>query len=202
MAQFDFTKTFDNIGKIFVQGIAERIRKQKGIDGASYSKVKPSTIKARLRSTEKTAYSNRKTLGFGKKSVTIKAHQREQASFNKSLAKKLGKAGTDNRLFVSGEFANEGFSYKAIPNGVKVFAEESQHEGGVTNAQILRWNSRGQPKLNRHIANPPLVFPTNKNEIMMMTNEWELARRAFQKDAKAQMKDMANMKMKVVLNIG
>jgi hypothetical protein len=111
-------------------------------------------------------------------------------------------ASSTKRLWVTGEFGNEAFGYKPTENGVKIFAREVSHKDGISYAQILRYNSRGQSKLNRHIKIPPLVFPTDKNEIAMMSDQFTDAKRIFEKEANKQMREQLNTKMKVVLRIG
>lgn len=114
----------------------------------------------------------------------------------------LKSSGSTKRLWVTGEFSKEAFGYKASETGVQVFAREVSHTGGISNAQIVRYNSKGQDKVNRNIANPPLVFPTNPEEVMLMQDEMRLARELFAREAKKQMREMAGLNLKVKLNVG
>lgn len=60
MAAFDFTATFDAIGRIFTRGLKRRIENQVDINGARYSPLKPSTL--RKRKTRKNGTKNTKRL--------------------------------------------------------------------------------------------------------------------------------------------
>ena len=54
MATFKFKKVFEDIGKIFAQGLSKRMKQQKGIDGGAYSAPAPSTLLSRRRVKSKT----------------------------------------------------------------------------------------------------------------------------------------------------
>lgn len=173
MAQFDFTESFEKIGKIFAKGLRETMLDQVDISGSQFARPAQSTLKAR------------------------------QTGKNKKSA--IG------RMHVTGNTANEAFTYEATKNGVKIKVSTKHHRGSSgsdkrsnpTYKQLIEWNSKGQPKLNPYVGgNAPLIFPTNKNEVLMMTREFEQAKKIFAKDAKEQMGKMADTKMKVVLNIG
>ena len=172
MAQFDFRDTFDKIGRIFVQGLSKRVKQQTGIDGSGYSKPAESTLRSR------------------------------RAKKSAKTGKVLTSSASTKRLWVTGEFGNEAFGYTPKANGVKVFVREVSHKLGISYAQILRHNSRGQRELNRNIASPPLVFPVNASEVMLMTDEMEKAKRIFAIEANKQLREKAKMNIKVQLKIG
>ncbi len=111
-------------------------------------------------------------------------------------------SGKTTRLWVTNELANEGFSHVPYAKGVKVFARNVSHKSGVSYERLIEYNSKGQSRVNTNIKNPPLVFPINKNEVLLMTREYEEAKRIFDKDALKQMKAMAKVSLKVKLNIG
>lgn len=172
MAKFNFKKVFEDIGKIFVQGLSKRMKQQKGIDGGAYSSPAPSTLLSRR----------------GKKSG--------------KTGKVLKSSGSTKRLVVTGELSNEGFGYSATDNGVKVFARPVSHSVGVSYDRLIEYNSKGQSKVNKNIKNPPLVFPTNKSEVEMMQNEIKIARELFAREAKKQIQEMAKTNLKVQLRVG
>jgi hypothetical protein len=124
---------------------------------------------------------------------TLKARRRMKGKASSASVK---------RLVVTNELSNEAFAYVAGDIGVKVFARNVSHRNGLSYQRLIEYNSKGQSLVNSDIKNPPLVFPTNKNEVMMMENEMEVAKRIFATDAKAQMRKMAVMNLKVKLNIG
>ena len=137
------------------------------------------------------------------------AYSKPAESTLKGRRGKVGKTGkilksslSNKRLWKTGEFSKEAFGYKASEVGVKVFAREVSHTGGISNAQILRYNSKGQPQVNKNIANPPLVFPSKPDEVLLMHDELRLAKELFARDAKKQMREMAAMNLKVQLNLG
>lgn len=124
---------------------------------------------------------------------TLRARQR--------LKGKASSAST-KRLVVTNELSNEAFSHTASDTGVKVFARNVSHRAGLSYQRLIEYNSKGQSLVNSDIKNPPLVFPTDKNEVLMMQNEMELAKRLFAGEAKKQMRQMATLNLKVKLNIG
>lgn len=146
---FDFTKTFEFMGKMFVRALKLGIRQQTGIDGTGYSPAAPSTARGRGIKTfrNKSESKNAKTgkpKTFGARGLSLK------------------------RLFVTGEFSSGAFNYIADKGSLTVFAPETMHRGGATMADIVRYNSRGQARVNDKIKNPPLVFPNNAAEIAMI----------------------------------
>lgn len=122
---------------------------------------------------------------------------RERRSMNGKAA-----SASTKRLVVTHELSNEGFGYKPSDLGVKIFARNVSHSEGISYERLIEYNSKGQSRVNKNIKSPPLVFPTNGNEVMMMENEMRLAKSIFEKEASKQMKDMAKMNLKVKLNIG
>ena len=90
--------------------------------------------------------------------------------------------------------------------GVKIFAKNALHRSGKRFSDILKYNSRGQDEVNPNIQNPPLVFPTNKSEILMLQDGnrpvMEKIRRDLEKEVLKQLKEMGEVSIKVKLNIG
>ena len=119
----------------------------------------------------------------------------------RSLKGKAASAST-KRLVVTNELANEGFGYTVKPNDLRVFVRPVSHKDGVSYDRIIEYNSRGQSRVNKNITNPPLVFPTNSSEILMMKKEVKTAMAILQDHANRQFKDKLNMKLKVVLRVG
>ena len=106
------------------------------------------------------------------------------------------------KLVVNKLLSSEGFGYNAKPDNVKIFARPVSHREGVSYDRLIEYNSRGQARVNKRIANPPLVFPTNPSETMMMSNEFKVAKNIFREEANKQIKDAAKMNLKVILRVG
>jgi hypothetical protein len=196
--QFDFTKVFTDIGKLFVRGLGLRIRQQVGIDGARYSRPELGTLKARQRMLTGTRSSKGVTKG-----ITLKGKTRKTQA--------VGEKGVTNvpitRLLVSKDTALRGFKSEAKSNSVRVYVSEASHikmgkQPTKTYAEIIGFNSRGQDDLNTGIKSPPLVFPTDATEIEMMEKEMDFAHRMFEKEASIQMNKLATLRLKKVLRIG
>lgn len=179
----DFTPALDAIGRIFVQGFSKRMKQQIGIDGEAYSRPEASTLAKRRYGT---------------------GMQKRQGKTLKNRTKRASSQST-KRLVVTGELSNEAFGYDVKNGACRVFAREVSHMGGLSYAQILRYNSRGQKDINKNIKRPPLVFPTNQSEISGMTTEIDLCNRvlrnALSKEI-AKMKAAGLKKISTVLTIG
>ena len=146
---FDFTKTFDFIGKAFVRALALNVRQQRGIDGQGYSHVKPATAK--------------------KRGIKMFRNKSETINPRTGRAKTFTAPGMSlKRLFVTGEFSSGGFRHTPEKDGVDVFVPESDHKGNITMANIMRYNSRGQARVNPYIVTPPLVFPNTAGEVALI----------------------------------
>lgn len=179
----DFTEAYDTIGKIMVQGLSRRMKQQTGIDGEAYSPVKPSTLAKRR---------------LGNKMSHLRGRSLKQRN-------KLKSSQSTKRLVVTGELTNEAFGYEVKKDGVRVFAREVSHMDGLSYAQILRYNSRGQKNVNKYIDRPPLVFPTSPAEIAMMDKENKdasrIAKNVLDKEIK-RMKEAGAATIKRILTIG
>ncbi|TAK56690.1 MAG: hypothetical protein EPO24_10870 [Bacteroidetes bacterium] len=83
------------------------------------------------------------------------------------------------RLMFTGRFLLGAFKFISDENSVSVFVSEDMYparhsNGSVTYADIVRMNNDGSSEVNPAINSPPLIFPNNENDIMMMKS-WETA---------------------------
>jgi len=197
---FDFTKTFDFIGRAFVRALSLNVRQQQGIDGNGYSFIAPSTGKSRRAKRTGTKFLK----GIRTKRVKDfdESYEVTKSVFSRGLVVSL------KRLFVTGEFAASGFNYSPDKNGVDVFVPESFHKGGATMADIVRYNSRGQSRLNKNIKAPPLVFPNNAGEVALIRDSTtggsvlERGQKMLKDEIVKQMKEQGILVAKRELHIG
>ena len=195
MATFDFLKTFDDIGRIFIRGLKRRIEQQVGIDGQGYSYPKPSTLK------------KRKAQKIGTKFFKGTRTKVTKGDFHTSVEEKdvysRGLAVNIKRLHVTRDTANRGFAHSPDSTGVTIFVSTADHKSAkATYRDIIRWNSRGQPVVNPYIVNPPLVFPVKDQEVLHMKEELDRAAKVFSLDLKKQLRDYGIVRAKTILNIG
>jgi hypothetical protein len=139
---------WDKIGKTFVRGLMLRVRRQAGIDGARYSRPAQSTLESR-------GVTTRPNLVGGKV--------------------KRAKASSLDRLYVTGRFSKGAFASIAGADKVTVYCPDRPYDANVTYADIVRYNSAGQPDVNPNIKRPPLVFPVTPQEVMLMREEFTQA---------------------------
>jgi hypothetical protein len=191
--QFDFKEVFTEIGRLFVHGLGLRIKKQVSLDGARYSRPELSTLKARQRMLAGTK---------SRKGITLRGKIR--------AVQAVGAQGLTNvpitRLLVSQDTANRGFGSEASKDNVRIFISDAYHikmgkQKTISFSKIISHNSRGQDDLNTAIKSPPLVFPTDTAEILMMEKEIGFARRMFDAEASEQMNKLATLKLRKVLKI-
>ena len=124
-----------------------------------------------------------------------------------TLAKRRSKKGrgknSTKRLHVTHDFANRGFNYIPDATSVTVLVPDTPHmEGGITYEWILRYNSRGQEEVNFNIADPPLVFPSKGEEVLLMQKELDQSARLFASDLRKQLRDRGIVRAKTILTIG
>jgi hypothetical protein len=198
--QFDFTSVFEEIGKLFVRGLFLRMRNQIGIDGVAYSPDAPSTIKGRARrkAGDKYVHFFIKREGKGGTHRVGKHYSAAAMSYD------------PRRLWHTGRLAKGAFDSLASKDSVKVFVKDSFYAPGwgaldpskrQTFSDIIGWNSRGQSEVNTNIKSPPLVFPTDTGDLLMMEKEMKFAKRMFDIEAEKQMNKLATLKLRKVLKI-
>ena len=107
------------------------------------------------------------------------------------------------RLHVSYDTANRGFNYVPDERGVTVFVPDSLHmDGGATYRDIIKYNSRGQANVNTNVDNPPLVFPSRGEEVLLMQKELDQSAKLFASDLRKQLRDRGIVRAKTILTIG
>lgn len=173
--KLNLSKEFQALGVRICSALYKGVENNVAIDGSAYSKPEESTLKAR------------------------------RVKRSAKTGKILGSSSSIKRLRVTGDFAREAFAYKSSESGVTVYALNKTHRSGeITYADILRYNSKGQDKVNRNIKVPPLVFPTNNEEIKMLLKNQDVAHATSKliEEAGKQLKQMGILNVKVRLNIG
>jgi hypothetical protein len=118
---------------------------------------------------------------------------------------KLKSSGSTKRMHVTGDTANQAFSYLAKPNGVSIFALSFMHrEGGITYREIIQDNGKGLGGTNPNIkeSNKPLLFPAKPDDISLMTKEMRLAKNLIADEASKQFKEMAKTNLKIMVQVG
>jgi hypothetical protein len=109
------------------------------------------------------------------------------------------------RMFVTGQFARGAFNYLANPMSLKVFVNDTTHPSGKKFTELLAWNSRNQTEYkgtNPRVKNPPLIFPTNEEEIRKgFQKQLEQGKKEIDRTASIQIKDALKMKLKATISL-
>lgn len=119
--------------------------------------------------------------------------------------KALKSSGSTKRMYVTGDTANEAFSYLHTKTGVSVFALGFNHRSGdVKYNEIIRDNSKGLPGLNTRIkeTNKPIIFPSKPDEIWMLKEEMANAKKILSAEASKQFNTQMKTNIKIKLNVG
>lgn len=160
----DLRKIFEDIGNRFTRELRLNIRNQKDIRGKRFSYIKPSTALIR-----------QSILGANRSHVSIGSNK----GMNVSTGKKRKSPATSvplTRLLFTKRFWQGAFSHRAEKDSVSIAVSldvypditKSGSSKSVTYSDIVKTNNLGSPQVNKNIVDPPLIFPNDEKEVMMM----------------------------------
>jgi hypothetical protein len=153
----DLTPEMTKIGAYFQRNLEQNIHKQTDINGVKFSRIAPST--ARARASILGANKNRVKLGASRGVVPTTGKKRKSVAGSVSL----------NRLLFSGNFVHNAFKSEPRKEEVRVYCNPSGYPGeDVSYADIVRYNNRGSSAVNRYIINPPAVFPLSQGDVQKL----------------------------------
>jgi hypothetical protein len=128
----------------------------------------------------------------------------EQSTLRQRKARR-NKSVSTQRMYVTGHFARGAFNYLANPMYLKVFVNDTTHPTGKKFTELLAWNSRNQTEYkgtNPRVKNPPLIFPTNEEEIRKgFQKQLEQGKKEIDRTASIQIKDALKMKLKATISL-
>lgn len=164
----NLTRIFQSIGQSFVRELQLNIRNQNDIRGRRFYPIKPSTAKVR----QSVLGANPSRVSIGNKGLK-KGIVPTTGKQRKSLATSV----PITRLLFTQHFWRGAFKFKAEKDNVAIsvsndtYPDVRQRDGSsqhVSYADIVRFNNDGSSEVNRSITSPPLIFPNNDGEVVLM----------------------------------
>ena len=144
------------IGRMFQLELERSIHRQVDLEGKPFWPVAWSTAKARQGSSNRIQKVARAKGVRGRIPGTVKVQ-----SISGMLNQK--------RLLFTKRFVNGAFRAAPHKDYVKVMAWPGTYPGeDVSYRDIVRYNNKGSSSLNRHISNPPKIFPIGNEEVQRM----------------------------------
>lgn len=169
----DLSQITGRIGAFFTKELKENVRSQTDINGRRFQIIAPSTARARASITGATTTKSTKHSG--------KFFQRGIVPRTGRVRKAVAKGVAITRLFFTEEFYKGAFQSKAEKDAVTIGVSRQQYpshfaKSTVSFHDIVRYNNAGSPAVNRHIKNPPLIFPRTEDDVRKM-KAWGLSQR-------------------------
>jgi len=159
---------FAQYGKKFVRELTDKVRSRVGIDGASYSPLKPKSI-------------------YGQTRIKQVKHKKkgEAATYTfKESARPL-----DSRLNNTLQFRENAFVSDSSDYGIEVAVNDATYPGeNVSYSDIVAYNDRNSQVVNPNISEPPSVFPYDEAGVQSLETYGEL-QEELQKVVAIQMAD-------------
>lgn len=198
---FDFKVAFEKVGGLFTKRFRRSFETQTDLEGRAFAKPAPATLKQRARLLQGST---------SQKKLALWASQGETKGKNlKGKAWKKGggpKAVPITRLYVTHDLALRGFRFDARKEEVRLFVADDPHIPFYGTeprlSDIIRWNSKGQPKLNPRVGGKaPLVWPMTPKQVEEIQPEYKFAYAILERAAAEQMKSKLKFAAKLYLNI-
>jgi len=151
----------NKIGKAFQRTFEQTIDRQLDLNGRAFSPVKEDTAKNRQRASNRIQKIERAKGTKGRIKGTVKVRS----------TKSDGVGGLNyKRLLFTRQLVHGAFRFQASPRQVRVFLNPAPYPGeDVTFSDIIQYNNKGSSRVNRHISNPPKIFPVNPSEVESTT---------------------------------
>jgi hypothetical protein len=202
MSYFDFSATFEKAGGLFRKRLRRLFETQTDLEGRRFERPALSTLKQRARLLQGSTSHSRLALlaRLGKTpGKTLKGTKRTKKSGAPTSVPLT-------RLYVTHDLALRGFRAEHSAESVRIYVSEDAHiDFYGTNpslADLIRWNSKGQARLNPRVGSKaPLVFPNNDAEIQDIKPEFGWVAQMLERDALVQARAKLKLQLRAELRV-
>jgi hypothetical protein len=111
------------------------------------------------------------------------------------------KRNPNSRLNDSGNFRENFVIGESTDYGMTISGNKSTHPKGISYSNIIAYNNKNSPAVNKNITTPPLIFPTTVQEVKSMGLYQEFEEK-LKEAIRIQMGDAAKLNINETIVVG